>query len=51
MLDFLINNKNNNQYEKKCIDEIIKNIKEVQKSTLFQFIFDDKNIKNKIKNL
>jgi len=51
MLDFLINNKNNNQYEKKCIDEIIKNIKEVQKSTLFPFIFEDENIKNKIENL
>lgn len=51
MLDFLINNKNNNQYEKKCIDEIIKNIKEVQKSNLFRFIFEDENIANKIKNL
>ena len=51
MLDFLINNKNNNQYEKKCIDEIIKNIKEIQKSNLFRFIFKDENIKNKIENL
>jgi len=48
MLDFLINNKNNDKYDKDQINKVVENIKEVQKSTLFPFIFNDKNIINKI---
>ena len=51
MLDFLIKNKNNNKYDKESIDKIVKNIKRVQKSTLFPFIFKDKIIIDKINKL
>ena len=51
MLDFLINNKNNDKYDNDQFNKVVENIKEVQKSKLFPFIFDDENIKNKIKNL
>ena len=51
MLDFLKNNMDNTKYDKECIKKIIKNIKEVQKSTLFRFIFDDENINGKISKL
>ena len=51
MLDFLIINKDNNKYDKDQIDNVVNNIKEVQKSNLFRFIFGDKNIIDKISKL
>ena len=51
MLDFLINNKDDNKYEKDQFDNVVNNIKKIQKSTLFRFIFDDENINGKISKL
>ena len=51
MLEFLIKNKDNKKYNKDHFNAVVKNIKEVQKSNLFRFIFDDENIKNKINKL
>ena len=51
MLDFLIINKDNNKYDKDQIDNVVNNIKKIQKSTLFRFIFDDENINGKISKL
>ena len=51
MLDFLIDNKNNEKYNNEDIQRVVKNIKEVQEATLFPFIFGDKNIINKINML
>ena len=44
MLDFLIINKDDNKYDKDQFDNVVNNIKKIQKSTLFRFIFDDENI-------
>ena len=51
MLDFLIINNDNNKYDKNQIDNVVNNIKKIQKSTLFRFIFDDENINGKINKL
>ena len=51
MLDFLIKNKDDNKYEKDQFDNVVNNIKKIQKSTLFRFIFDDENINCKISKL
>ena len=51
MLDFLIINKDDNKYEKDQFDNVVNNIKKIQKSTLFRFIFDDENINGKISKL
>ena len=51
MLDFLIINKDDNKYDKDQFDNVVNNIKKIQKSTLFRFIFDDENINSKISKL
>ena len=51
MLDFLIINNDNNKYDKNQIDNVVNNIKKIQKSNLFRFIFDDENINGKISKL
>ena len=51
MLDFLIKNNDNNKYNKDQFNNVVENIKRIQKSTLFRFIFDDENINGKISKL
>ena len=52
MLDFLIINKEDNKYDKKCITNVIEYIKEINNDNkLFRFIFDDENINGKISKL
>jgi len=51
MLDFLIKNKDNDKYDKDQFNKVVENIKEVQNSDLFPFIFKDVNIKDQINKL